>query len=402
MSQHDSRGITAPLGFRAAGLHCGIKKPRLLDLALVVSEQSGPIAGVFTTNQVVAAPVILDRLHLRRGVGRAILVNSGNANACTGRQGMAAAQKTAQLVARMLNRPVHEVFIGSTGVIGRALPVDRIVKALPKLVRRLTPRGGAEAARAILTTDLKPKSVVRRARINGRTITIGGMAKGSGMIHPDMATMLGYLTTDAAITRAALQRALVQAIDSSFNCISVDGDTSTNDTVLCLANGMAGNSQIKEGTPGFRQFARLLTAACEPLALAICRDGEGVTKVVKIEVTGAATSAQARTVARTIGTSNLVKTALFGEDANWGRVMAAVGRAGVPIHPSKVRLSFGGVPMVRRGVGLGPGAERRIAKVFQCKEFTIAVGLGQGAQGAHLWTTDLSYDYVRINASYRS
>ena len=402
MSQHDSRGITAPLGFRAAGLHCGIKKAGLLDLALVVSEQSGPIAGVFTTNQVVAAPVILDRLHLRRGVGRAILVNSGNANACTGRQGMAAAQKTAVLVARILNRPVHEVFIGSTGVIGRALPVDRIVKALPKLVHRLSRRGGAEAARAILTTDLTPKSVVRRARINGRTITIGGMAKGSGMIHPDMATMLGYLTTDAAITRPALQRALVEAIDSSFNCISVDGDTSTNDTVLCLGNGMAGNSQITEGTRGFRQFARLLTDACEALALAICRDGEGVTKVVKIEVTGAATSAQARTVARTIGTSNLVKTALFGEDANWGRVMAAVGRAGVPIHPSKVKVSFGGVPMVRGGVGLGPGAERRIAKVFRRKEFTIAVGLGQGAHGAHLWTTDLSYDYVRINASYRS
>ena len=402
MSQHDSRGITAPLGFRAAGLHCGIKKPGLLDLALVVSERSGPIAGVFTTNQVVAAPVILDRLHLRRGVGRAILVNSGNANACTGRQGMAAAQKTAAVVARILNRPVHEVFIGSTGVIGRTLPVDRIVKALPELVHRLSPRGGAEAARAILTTDLKPKSVVQRARINDRTITIGGMAKGSGMIHPDMATMLSYLTTDAAITQQALQRALVQAVDASFNCISVDGDTSTNDTVLCLANGMAGNPQIKEGTAAFHRFVRLLTEACQPLALAICRDGEGVTKVVKIEVTGAATRAQARAVAGTIGTSNLVKTALFGEDANWGRVMAALGRARVPIDPTKVKLSFDGVPMVRRGVGLGLRAERRIAKVFQSKEFTITVGLGQGTHSSHLWTTDLSYDYVRINASYRS
>jgi glutamate N-acetyltransferase/amino-acid N-acetyltransferase len=402
MNPHDSRGITAPLGFRAAGLHCGIKKPGLLDLALVVSVRSGPIAGVFTTNQVVAAPVILDRLHLRHGLGRAILVNSGNANACTGRRGMAAAQKTAVLLARILNCPVHEVFMGSTGVIGRALPVDRIVKALPELVRRLNPRGGSVAARAILTTDLAPKSVVCRARINGRPITIGGMAKGSGMIHPDMATMLAYLTTDAAISRAALQRALVQAVDSSFNCISVDGDTSTNDTVLCLANGMAGNRQIKEGTPAFREFARRLTEACQPLALAICRDGEGVTKVVKIEVAGAATAGQARAVARTIGTSNLVKTALFGEDANWGRVMAALGRAGVPIYPSKVGLSFGGVPMVRRGVGLGLGAERRIAKVFQRKEFTITVGLGQGIHRSHLWTTDLSYDYVRINASYRS
>jgi glutamate N-acetyltransferase / amino-acid N-acetyltransferase len=401
-SEDDSRGITAPLGFRAAGLHCGIKKPGLLDLALVVSDRSGPIAGLFTKNRVVAAPVILDRLHLQRGVGCAILINSGNANACTGRQGMAAARKTASLVARKLDRPVHEVFIGSTGVIGRVLPIDRIVKAIPDLFKRLSRSGGAAAARAILTTDLKPKSVVRSARINGRTVTIGGMAKGSGMIHPDMATMLGYLTTDAAITRRALQRALSEAVDASFNCISVDGDTSTNDTVLCLANGMAGNRQITESSAAFRPFVRLLTAACEPLALAICRDGEGVTKVVKIEVTDAPSLSEARAVARTIGTSNLVKTALFGEDANWGRVMAAIGRAGVQINPSKVSITFEGVPMVRHGVGLGLAAERRIAKVFKHKEFAITVGLGEGRHRAHLWTTDLSYDYVRINASYRS
>lgn len=402
MIRQDSRGVTAPQGFRASGLHCGIKKPGLLDLALVVSDRSGPIAGVFTKNQVVAAPVILDRLHLRRGTGRAILVNSGNANACTGQPGLVAAQTTAALVARTLSVPAHEVFIGSTGVIGRALPVRRIVEALPALFKALGRNGGAKAARAIMTTDLKPKTAVRQKRIYGRLVTIGGMAKGSGMIHPDMATMLGYLTTDAAITRRALQQALVEAVDESFNCISVDGDTSTNDTVLCLANGMAGNRTIKEGTPGFRQFVRLLTEACQPLALAICRDGEGVTKVVKIEVTGAKSRPQARRVAQTIGTSNLVKTALFGEDANWGRVMAAIGRAGVPIDPSRITVGFGGVPMVRQGVGLGLAAERRIAKVFQRKEFTIEVGLGQGGHQAHLWTTDLSYDYVRINASYRS
>src|SRR5262245_28457126 len=402
MSNQDSRGITAPQGFRAAGLHCGIKKRGLLDLALVVSDRSGPIAGVFTKSQVVAAPVILDQLRLRRGIGRAILVNSGNANACTGRQGMAAAKRTAALVARALRIPIHEVFIGSTGVIGRALPVERIVKALPDLFDQLNTRGGAQAARAIMTTDLKPKSVARSKHINGRLVTIGGMAKGSGMIHPDMATMLSYLTTDAAITRSALQRALTQAVNESFNCISVDGDTSTNDTVLCLANGMAGNRVITEGSKAFRQFVQLLTEACEPLALAICRDGEGVTKVVKIEVTGAQTSKQASQVAQTIGTSNLVKTALFGGDANWGRVMAAIGRAGVPLNPSKVSVSFGGIPMVRKGVGLGLKAEQRIAKVFQRKEFTIHVGLGQGTQQSHLWTTDLSYDYVRINASYRS
>ena len=402
MSQNDSRGITAPRGFRAAGLHCGIKKAGVLDLALIVSDRSGPIAGVFTTNQVVAAPVTLDRLHLRQGVGRAILINSGNANACTGRPGMAAAQRTAAVVARTLGIPLHEVFVGSTGVIGRPLPVDRILKAVPHLFERVSSLGGLNAARAILTTDLKPKTIARRARINGRTVIIGGMAKGSGMIHPAMATMLGYLTTDAAITRTALQRALTQAVNDSFNCISVDGDTSTNDTVLCLANGLAGNRPIMEGTPAFRQFVRLLTEACQTLALAICRDGEGVTKVVKIDVQGARNTLQAKQVANTIGTSNLVKTALFGEDANWGRVMAAIGRAGVTLDPAKIDVSFGGVPMVSKGVSLGPAAERRIAKVFRCKEFTIQVKLGKGRHRSHLWTTDLSYDYVRINASYRS
>ncbi|MEO5954238.1 MAG: bifunctional glutamate N-acetyltransferase/amino-acid acetyltransferase ArgJ [Nitrospiraceae bacterium] len=396
------RGITAPQGFRAAGIHCGIKKPGLLDLALVVSEQSGPIAGIFTLNQVVAAPVIVDRLHLRKGVGRAILVNSGNANACTGANGLAAAKKTATLVARHLGVPSHQVFIGSTGVIGRALPLNRIMKGIPKVFSQLNDRGGPDAARAIMTTDLRPKSIALQDTIGGRLITIGGMAKGSGMIHPNMATMLGYFTTDASITRSALQRALTLAANESFNCISVDGDTSTNDTVLCLANGMAENRTIKEGTPAFRRFLQLLTEACQSLALAICRDGEGVTKVVKIEVTGATTVTQARQVAQTIATSNLVKTALFGEDANWGRVMAAIGRAGVPIIPSKLNVWFDKVQMVRNGMGLGLVAERHIAKVFRQKEFTIAVGLGDGRHRSHMWTTDLSFDYVRINASYRS
>ena len=396
------RGITAPMGFRAAGIHCGIKKPGLLDLALVVSERSGPIAGVFTKNQVVAAPVIVDRLHLRKGIGRASLVNSGNANACTGAKGLAAAKKTAALIAKQLGVPTSQIFIGSTGVIGRVLPVDRIVTGIPQLLRQLSEHGGPDAAKAIMTTDLRPKSIVLQDTIGGHLITIGGMAKGSGMIHPNMATMLGYFTTDAAITKRALQRALSLAANESFNCISVDGDTSTNDTVLCLANGMAENRTITEGTAAFSRFLLLLTEACQALALAICRDGEGVTKVVKIEVSGATTMAQARQVAKTIATSNLVKTALFGEDANWGRVMAAIGRSGVPITPSKLTVSFGGVPMVQHGMGLGLGAESRIAKVFRQKEFTIAVGLGQGKQQAHMWTTDLSFDYVRINASYRS
>ena len=383
-------------------MHCGIKKQGLFDLALIVSEEPGPIAGLFTKNQVVAAPVVLDRQHLRRGMGRAILVNSGNANACTGRPGLAAARRTAGVLADSLRIPIHEVFLGSTGVIGRRLPVERIMRGIPQLLQQLSRRQGLAAARAIMTTDLHPKTVVKQERMNGNVITIGGMAKGSGMIHPNMATMLGYLTTDAAIARTALQKALTAAVNDSFNCISVDGDTSTNDTVLCLTNGMAKNRIIREGTTAYGRFLRLLTDACQTLALAVCRDGEGVTKVVKIEVTGAKSAADARQVAYTISTSNLVKTALFGEDANWGRVMAAIGRAGVPIDPSLLALSFDGVPMVRQGVGLGPLAERRIAKVFRRTEFTIHVGLGRGRHEAHVWTTDLSCDYVKINASYRS
>ena len=397
-----SAGVTAPQGFEAAGIHCGIKKPGILDLALVVSAVPGPIAGVFTQNRVVAAPVLLDRRHLRQRRGQAIIVNSGNANACTGAPGMRAATAMATAVAEHLEIPVEQVFVGSTGVIGRVLPIDRIQTGIPTLIGKLSRTGGRHAAQAILTTDLRPKTVVRQAKIGGRVVTIGGMAKGSGMIHPNMATMLGYLTTDAAIAPATLQRALKSAVDQSFNCITVDGDTSTNDTVLCLANGMANNAMIQPGTKAYRQFEQLLTDASQVLALAICRDGEGVTKVVKIAVSGAKTVAAAKRVASTIATSNLVKTALFGEDANWGRVMGAIGRSGVPINPDKLTVRFDKVVMVKQGMGTGLTAERQIAQVFKQKEFTISVDLGQGRAVAHMWTTDLSYDYVRINASYRS
>ena len=395
-------GVTAPIGFQAAGIHCGIKKSDLLDLALCVSDVSGPIAGVFTKNRMVAAPVLLDRYHLRFRRGRAIIVNSGNANACTGKQGLVAAKAMATTVAAQLSIPVHHVFVGSTGVIGRVLPIDRITTAVPTLVARLSIPGGDQAAQAILTTDLRPKTVARQAKIGGCLVTIGGMAKGSGMIHPNMATMLAYLTTDAAIAPAALQSALKSAVDQSFNCITVDGDTSTNDTVLCLANGLAKNRSIQRGTKPYRDFERLLTDAAQELALMICRDGEGVTKVVTIRVQGAATATAAKRVADTIATSNLVKTALFGEDANWGRVMAAVGRSGVAIDPGKVTMRFDDIVMVERGVGMGLEAEQKIAQVFKHKEFTVTVHLGQGHAHAHMWTTDLSYDYVRINASYRS
>ncbi len=395
-------GITSPKGFQAAGIHCGIKKKKLLDLALVVSERDGPIAGVFTNNRVAAAPVVLDRLYLQQGIGRSIIVNSGNANACTGAEGLAAAEEMATLVARRLDTDHHKVFVGSTGVIGQPLPIECIRAGIPALMQRIRRTGGTEAARAILTTDLRVKQIAMRGTVAGRSVTIGGMAKGSGMIHPNMATMLAYLTTDAAISQPALQKALSAAVDQSFNCISVDGDTSTNDTVLCLANGLADNAPVQEGTEAFSAFRRMLLQACLALALRICRDGEGVTKIVKIHVTGADTSAAAKQVANTVATSNLIKTALFGEDANWGRVMAAIGRSGVPVDPSRIDLSFDKVAMVKNGMGLGAQAERRIAPVFRKKEFTIHIDLGQGSAQSHVWTTDLSYDYVRINASYRS
>jgi glutamate N-acetyltransferase / amino-acid N-acetyltransferase len=395
-------GVTAPLGFLAAGIHCGIKNPSILDLALIVSSEPGPIAGVFTTSRLPAAPVLLDRLHLRRGIGQAIVVNSGNANACTGPQGLADAEEMATLVARRLHADPQAIFVGSTGVIGQPLPMMRIREGIPAIMSRARRSGGHEAARAILTTDLKTKEVAASARIGGRTITVGGMAKGSGMIHPDMATMLAYLTTDAAIEQAALQRALIASVNASFNCISVDGDTSTNDTVLCLANGLARNAPIKAGSSEAKEFQRLLQHVCFALAMKVCRDGEGVTKVVLLIVTGTKTAEDAKQIAKTVGTSSLVKTALFGEDANWGRIIAALGRAGVPIEPNRVALAFDTVPIVKAGVGLGRYAERQINRIVRRKEFTITLDVGQGAATAQLWTTDLSYDYVKINASYRS
>lgn len=395
-------GVTAPLGFLAAGVHCGIKKPSIPDLALIVSSRPGAVAGVFTTNRLPAAPVQLDRLYLRKGIGQAIIVNSGNANACTGPRGLADAEEMATLVARRLDTQPEMVFVGSTGVIGQPLPMSRIRQGIPSVMARARRSGGLEAARAILTTDLKPKETAVSARIGGCLITIGGMAKGSGMIHPDMATMLAYITTDAAIERSALQQALTASCDRSFNCISVDGDTSTNDTVLCLANGMAGNAKIKADSSESAQFERLLHTVCLALAMKICRDGEGVTKVVRLVVTGAKSTGDAKQIAKTIGTSSLVKTALFGEDANWGRIVAALGRAGVPIDPDRIALSFDDVPIVQAGVGLGKNAEQHISRIVRRTEFTITLDIGQGTSHAQLWTTDLSYDYVKINASYRS
>jgi glutamate N-acetyltransferase / amino-acid N-acetyltransferase len=395
-------GITAVPGMLAAGMAAGIKKGDVLDLALIVSQREATAAGVFTLNKVVAAPVILSRQRLRRGKARAILVNSGNANACTGRQGYADAVRVAALTAKALRLRPEDVFVASTGVIGKPLPMERIEAAIPVLANQLRRDGGADAARAIMTTDTTVKMASASGTIGGRTITLGGIAKGSGMIHPNMATMLAFLATDAALPRAMLQRGLHQAVDRSFNRIPVDGDTSTNDMVLCLANGAAGNRPVASGGADARRFQALLDHVCLDLAKKIAWDGEGATKFAELRVTRARTTSEAVRIAVAIATSSLVKTAWFGEDANWGRIMAAVGRAGVRIAPDRIAITYGDVPVVRRGTGLGQTAEEQANAVLKGREFTLTVDLGIGHAEATVWTTDLSPEYVKINASYRS
>jgi len=393
-------GVTAPQGFTAAGIHAGLKPAPALDLALVLSEREGPIAGVFTKNQILAASVVLNQRQIKKHTGQAIIINSGNANACTGSQGLADAKEVLDLTAKHLDIPKRTVFVGSTGVIGRALPMSPFRRGIPQIITQLSRAGHTLAAESIMTTDTHSKEIACQAKIGRQVITIGGMAKGSGMIHPNMATMLAYLTTDAAITPQALQRALTQAVDDSFNCISVDGDSSTNDTVLCLANGLAQNPLITHGTPAWKTFLALLQHACESLALHICQDGEGATKLVKIIVEGTKSHRDAKQIGQTIATSLLVKTALFGEDPNWGRIIAAIGRAGVPLNPKHITLKFDEVTVVQEGQRVSTQADNRAQKVMRRKELTLFVTLGHGKGYHRLWTTDLSFEYVKINASY--
>jgi glutamate N-acetyltransferase/amino-acid N-acetyltransferase len=294
------------------------------------------------------------------------------------------------------------VFIGSTGVIGIPLPMPALRKGIPLLASQLRKTGHRDAAHAIMTTDTRSKVIAFQQRIGGKFITIGGMAKGSGMIHPDMATMLAYLTTDAVIEQKTLQNMLHTVVDQTFNCISVDGETSTNDTVLFLANGLAGNTPIRPNELAHTQFQELLHQVCHYLAMEICRDGEGATKVIKIQINEATNHKAARKFAYTLATSPLVKTAIFGADPNWGRIIAALGRAGYPLRPDRIVITFNQITIVKDGKGLGPGIERQVQKIMQRPSFTISVSLGMGKGTATQWTTDLTYDYVKINASYRS
>jgi len=391
-----------PKGFKFSAVEAAIKKPGRLDYALIFSEAPAHLAAVFTTNKVKAAPVLLGMERAKDGICQAVVVNSGNANACTGPQGMEDARETSRLVAEGLGIPDEAVQVSSTGVIGVPLPMERLRGAVPRLIEGLEPGTLDDVARAIMTTDTFPKLESRQGEAGGVPYTIAGVAKGAGMIMPNMATMLAFLVTDAAVEPGWLRKAFSQAIDGSFNVITVDGDTSTNDTALLLANGAAGNPPIKEGTLEAARFMQILQDVVLTLAKQIVRDGEGATKFVAISVKGAASPAEARQAAMAVANSSLVKTAFFGQDANWGRILAAVGYSGAAVDPNRVALYFDDVLMAKNGVFAGGDAESRGSEVLRQKEFTVTIDLQLGDGSATVYTSDLSYDYVKINADYRT
>ncbi len=398
-------GMLRVAGFRGAAVAAGIRYQGRPDLGLIACDRPAAAAGVFTTNQVQAAPVILGRHRLVATGGRcqAVLVNAGIANACTGEGGMAAAVVTGRLAAGALGIAENLVQLCSTGVIGEPLPTEPFARAMPELVGRLAPDRLEEVARAMLTTDTRPKTARRTCTIGGRQVTVAGMAKGAGMIMPNMATMLAFVLTDAAVTPPLLQELLATATATTFNAITVDGDTSTNDTVLLLASGVAGNPPLAgRAAPEAQAFCRTLTAVCRDLALAIVADGEGASKCVAITVRGAPDREAADRVARTVANSPLVKTAFFGEDANWGRILGAAGRAGVEFDPSRVAVFFDDVQMVAAGQGCGPDAEARATEVLRRPRFAVTIDLGAGPAEATVHTCDLSREYVEINADYRT
>ncbi len=393
------QGVTAARGFRAAGVHCGIRKKRP-DLALLVADEPVAAAAVFTTNAVQAAPILVCREHLAASGScvQAVVVNAGNANACTGDEGVAAARTTASLAARVLNVDRDHVLVASTGVIGVPLPIDCIVRGIPDAAAELSTVGGAAAAEAILTTDTCVKLARRDVSTPFGGYTIGGMAKGSGMIHPNMATTLGFVTTDASVAPALLDTCLRRGVDQSFHRVSVDGDTSTNDMVAVLAGGASG---VEIDRSAAAEFETALTAVLVDLAKAVVRDGEGATRLVEVEVIGAPTDADALQVARTVAGSSLVKTAIHGGDANWGRIAAAAGRAGVAISPERLRIFLAGVEVLSPGYR-STFDEADVHDRMLAKDVSVVVDLGLGRGRAAVWTCDLSAEYVRINASYRS
>jgi glutamate N-acetyltransferase/amino-acid N-acetyltransferase len=395
-------GITAAKGFQATGVHCGIKKAKK-DLALVYSTVPARAAGVFTTSKVQAAPVMVDKFQLDTSpTFRALVVNSGNANACTGERGLNDAWTMAESTAAMLNVRKNEVLVSSTGVIGQYLQMDKVCAGIMDATSKLAAGGHGDAAEAIMTTDTFTKELAVRVMLDDVEVTIGGMAKGSGMIAPNMATMLGFVTTDANINAPLLHHILKKAADRSFNRISVDGDTSTNDMVLILANGLAGNKPMQSpDDPNLQIFYDALEYLLIKLSKMIVVDGEGATKFIEIEVIGAETETVAVQAAKAVANSNLVKTAINGEDANWGRILAAVGYSGIDFDPAVVEISLGNVSILGKDYSID-FSEEEAKQVLSQKEIKITVDLNQGDASASFWTCDLSKDYVAINANYRT
>jgi len=398
--------ITSPVGFSAAAVAGGLKQSGALDLAVLYSEADCTAGGVFTRNQVVAAPVTLDRQVLDAGRNqiRGIVANAGNANACTGEAGLVAARQSQREAAGLLGCRAEQLLVLSTGVIGVPLPMKKISAGLKAVAKQLDPSHGILLAKAIMTTDTKPKHLAVKVRLSQGGITIGGVAKGSGMIHPNMATMLGVVTTDAAVPAVLLQELLSASVERTFNRISVDGDTSTNDTVLLLANGASHVSLDDPAT--IAQFAKALEFVCGELAKMIVRDGEGATKFVEIHVTGATNAQAAHSVAETVATSPLVKTALAGGDPNWGRILAAAGRAGVPLDQARLSLDIASpshrqLQLVKAGTPT-TYSEAEAAAIFAQPEILIHLDLSLGQAEDTMWTTDLTHDYVTINADYRT
>jgi glutamate N-acetyltransferase/amino-acid N-acetyltransferase len=396
----EEESVTLPKGFKAGGLHCGIKKKRL-DLGYIVSEAPATVAGVYTTNIFQAAPLIVTQESIAKEHKiQAILVNSGNANACTGEQGLSDAYEMQKGFATELGIEEHLVAVTSTGVIGELLPMDKINAGIKQILESEYEDEG-NFKQAILTTDTCIKQIAVQIKIDGKMVCIGGTAKGSGMIHPNMATMLGFVTTDANIAHEDLLNALKDVTNETFNMITVDGDTSTNDMVLVMANGLAENEQLTKEHPDWDLFVNGLKVVSEALAKKIARDGEGATKLVEVQVDGAYSINAARAVGKSIISSNLVKTAIYGTDPNWGRIVTAIGYSGVPVEPNGIQVSIGPFPVFANGLPC-TFVEEEVKKYLESDDIKILVELNQGENSATAWGCDLTYDYVKINASYRT
>ncbi len=398
-------GVCAAKGFRASGIHCGIRKNKTkADLALICSDTPCSAAAVYTTNLVKGAPLTVTKKHLENGIAQAVIINSGNANTCNA-NGIEVAETMCSYAAKGLGLSSDDVLVASTGVIGQPLPLEPIENGMEKLVSELSYEGSNAAAMAILTTDLVKKEISVEFELGGKTCRMGGIAKGSGMIHPNMATMLVFVTTDAAISPAMLQKALSEDVQKTFNMISVDGDTSTNDNVIVLANGCAGNAVVEKEDEDFAIFMKALNTVTVALSRMIASDGEGATKLLECSVQGAATEKDAKIVAKSVICSSLLKAAMFGADANWGRILCAIGYSGAAVDVNKVSVSFvngkGRVLVCENGAGVD-FSEEAAKEILLEKEIEIRIGLGDGDASATAWGCDLTYDYVKINGDYRT